>query len=130
MRYAPAMPGPVCAMMVFACTSGATGDTKPADMDFHAFPPEPLESRIAPAGIVIVNFEAGVLRITGDLAANEIDIEATDTGVTIRDRSSGDTQFSFDGALVEQVDLAGPIREVGIDMGGGSSNTVSLFGIE
>jgi hypothetical protein len=92
--------------------------------------PEPLESRIAPAGLVAITFENGVLKIAGDSGANEIDVTDTSTGVTVTDLGVGDTQFSFEGELVDHVDLVGPIRRIAIDLPNGPSKVVNLVGLE
>ncbi len=86
---------------------------------------EPLECRIAPAGIVKVAFAGGTLTLTGDAADNVIEIDPTDSTQVHLIGTAG-TQFQFGaGAPVGDLFLSALSGDVKVALGDGD-DTVKL----
>lgn len=89
---------------------------------------EALESRLAPAGIVMLDVSGGVLTVTGDGDANNIQITETGPGTwNVSDGGGSGTLFSLNGgAALTSVDFAAA-NKINATLGSGD-DTLSLAG--
>lgn len=80
---------------------------------------EPLESRIAPAGLVTATLVGGKLTLVGDAASNTFEIETTATGLLTL-TGSGGTTIALNGAAAAGVVATSlPIAEIVAKLGTG-----------
>lgn len=71
---------------------------------------ESLEPRLAPAGIVMLSMSAGVLTVTGDALANDLQITESGSDWTIAAQAGGTTQFKLNGGpLLPSITFAAPL---------------------
>ena len=87
---------------------------------------EPLEARVAPAGIITATFAGGILTLTGDGAANDIDIVGTGQDfITIT--GNGGTTIALNGAAAAATaSFTGNIKTLNGNLGVGN-DSVNLF---
>lgn len=85
---------------------------------------ESLESRIAPAGIVTVDFTGGALTLIGDGLDNVFSVAAIDL-TTVELAGSGGTLFQVGGGLpTADLRLTAPIKSITADFAGGTDEAI------
>lgn len=90
---------------------------------------EALESRIAPAGVVTVDFTNGVLTLTGDASGNSFSVTMLDA-TTIELAGSGGTDFQVEGGLpTASLRVTAPLKSLAVTLGSGL-NQVDFVGLK
>ncbi len=81
---------------------------------------EPLETRVAPAGLITATFAGGILTLTGDAAANDIDVTGTGQDfITIT--GIGGTTIALNGAAAAATaSFTGTIKAINGNLGVGN----------
>jgi hypothetical protein len=83
---------------------------------------ESLESRLAPAGIVLLSMTSGVLTVNGDALSNDLQITESGNNWTIAPQTGGTTQFSMNGGpLLPSITFAAPLS-LKANLGAGHDN--------
>ena len=81
---------------------------------------EPLEARVAPAGLITATFVGGVLTLTGDGAANDIDVTGAGQDF-ISIAGNGGTTIALNGAAAAAtVSFTGTIKTLNGNLGVGN----------
>lgn len=78
---------------------------------------EPLETRIAPAGLVTVTLTAGKLELVGDAEANNLTIDAVAPGQLLITGNNG-TTVAFGGPAAATATVSGVVNELVSNLGG------------
>ncbi|HYF37156.1 MAG TPA: hypothetical protein VD994_17785, partial [Prosthecobacter sp.] len=99
---------------------------------FSPFSPaiEGLEPRLAPAGLVALNLSSGVLTITGDALAN--DLQITDAGGgnwAVSSTAGGTTQFSLNGGPASPLAVFAAPKTIRATLGIGDDR-IDLLGLQ
>lgn len=83
---------------------------------------ESLESRLAPAGLVTLSVSAGVLSLTGDALANDLQITESGDFWTISAQAGGTTEFRMNGGpVLSSITFAAPLS-LKASMGAGADD--------